>query len=233
MSQPFKLYRLQQIDSQLDRARNRLQAIETALNENEALNQAQKLSEAAEKDLEDKRKALRQAEDNVQSQRIKIEQTEATLYGGKVRNPKELQDLQNEIQSLQKFRTVLEDRQLEAMIAAEESEVAAAEASRGMKRIQAELIEQHAALIGEQSTLKKEEARLEGERKAALSSIPEGDLNLYQQLRQSRRGIAVAKVSDKACAACGSTLNAALLQAASSPNHVTRCESCGRILYSP
>jgi hypothetical protein len=37
---------------------------------------------------------LKQSELEVEKQRIKIQQTEASLYGGLVHNPKELQDLQ-------------------------------------------------------------------------------------------------------------------------------------------
>jgi hypothetical protein len=40
MSQPFKLYRLQQIDSHIDQALGRLREIEVALNDKTALNEA-------------------------------------------------------------------------------------------------------------------------------------------------------------------------------------------------
>src|SRR5512146_2214181 len=112
----FKLYRLQQIDSQLDQAHARLKQIEAILSNNEAVRQAQERTEAAAAQLEQERKALRKAEEIVQAQRLKIEQTESTLYGGKVRSPKELQDMQNETVSLKRYLSVLEDRQLEAML---------------------------------------------------------------------------------------------------------------------
>jgi predicted nucleic acid-binding Zn-ribbon protein len=54
---------------------------------------------------------------------------------------------------------------------------------------------------------------------------------MYEQLRKLKRGVAVATVADNSCAACGSTLSSAQLHAAKSPNQLTRCESCGRILY--
>jgi predicted nucleic acid-binding Zn-ribbon protein len=87
-------------------------------------------------------------------------------------------------------------------------------------------------LLEEQSGLNSEVSRLEGERLAAASSISPEDMRLYDQLRAQRRGIAVAKVTDRACSACGSTLNATLLQAAHSPSQIARCDTCGRILYS-
>jgi predicted nucleic acid-binding Zn-ribbon protein len=90
--------------------------------------------------------------------------------------------------------------------------------------LNAELSEEKAALL-------KDVARLQTERDAAANGIPPDDLQLYSSLRIQRNGVAVASVSDRACAACGSTLSAALLQSARSPNQITRCASCGRILY--
>jgi predicted nucleic acid-binding Zn-ribbon protein len=231
MSLSFKLYRLQQIDSQLDRARARLREIDTALSEDQAIRQAKARLQEAEEELRSNRKLLRQAEDAVQEQRLKIEQTEATLYSGRVRNPKELQDMQNEAAALKRYRIVLEDRQLEAMIAVEEMEAVQKTASSDLETVVSQFAKQHSALTQEQTVLLNDIERIENERKATVSSIPDDPLKLYEQLRQQRRGIAVAKVTDKACSACGSTLNAVLLNAARSPNQISRCDICGRILY--
>jgi predicted nucleic acid-binding Zn-ribbon protein len=76
-----------------------------------------------------------------------------------------------------------------------------------------------------------EQARLDDERRAAIGSILPEDMAQYVQLRKTRRGVAVAMVVDRACSACGSTLNAALLSAVHSPNHINLCDACGRVLY--
>jgi predicted nucleic acid-binding Zn-ribbon protein len=148
-----------------------------------------------------------------------------------VRNPKELQDMQNEAAALKRYRIVLEDRQLEAMIAVEEMEAVQKTASSDLETVVSQFAKQHSALTQEQTVLLNDIERIENERKATVSSIPDDPLKLYEQLRQQRRGIAVAKVTDKACSACGSTLNAVLLNAARSPNQISRCDICGRILY--
>src|SRR4030067_385559 len=122
MSQPFKLFRLQQIDNQLDQGRIRLREIEATLSNNFALNQARMLAAEAEADYASAYKVMQRAEETVRTQNIKIEQTETTLYGGTVRNPKELQDLQNESAALRRYLNTLEERQLEALIAADELE---------------------------------------------------------------------------------------------------------------
>lgn len=232
MSRPFKLYRLQQIDSQLDRMIKRLREIEIDLNEDRALRQASDRSDQANEGLEKARKAQRRAEDNVLQQRVKIEQSEATLYSGKVRNPKELQDLENESASLKRYLSVLEDRQLEAMLAEEEAASSQVKAARELEKVRSQFAQQSNELLQEKERLLKDCTRSKEERQAAISSIPEEDMRLYTGLRQKSRGIAVAKVTDEACSACGSTLNSVLLHAARSPFEVNCCDTCGRILYA-
>ncbi len=116
MSRPFKLYRLQQIDSQLDALRLRQGEIEVALQDDTRIRQILQKVEDCKTEWAAAKKALHLAEDETQKQRIKIELTESALYGGKVRNPKELQDLQNESASLKRYLSVLEDRQIETML---------------------------------------------------------------------------------------------------------------------
>jgi len=231
MSQPFKLFRLQQLDSQIDRSKARLVEIETILSQDEHLRLAKEEAAQAAQALDQARKDLRGAEELVQQQRIKIEQTEAALYGGKVRNPKELQDLQNESAALKRYRSVLEDRQLEAMLTEEEAQAASRAAATKYDKVQAETLLRNQELLNEQTRLLQEISHADQERQAAAATIPAGDLSLYENLRIQRRGIAVSKITNKACSACGTTLNAALLDAARSPNQLSRCDMCGRILY--
>jgi predicted nucleic acid-binding Zn-ribbon protein len=231
MSQPFKLLRLQQIDSQLDQKQARLVEIEHILQDESQLQAAQALLAERQQTLQDAQRVLRHAEAEVQTQRIKIEQNQAALYGGKIRNPKELQDLQNEDGALKRYLSVLEDRQLEAMIIVEEAEAEQSRSTQALGELQARRIENNATLLGEQSALLKDVARLEDERTATASSIDEADIQLYEGLRVSRRGNAVARIQDNACAACGSTLTPAIIQATRSGSGLTRCTFCGRILY--
>jgi len=175
--------------------------------------------------------SLRSAEFETQQQHIKIEQTEAALYGGKVRNPKELQDLQNELAAFKRFLSVLDERQFEAMLMEEETSQRYQLMIEEQARIQFEHSQRTQQLNIEKDKLVNEIKNSENERDAAEAVVEPGDVAIYQQLRHKRRGIAVSKIVDKACISCGSTLSAALLNAAHSPNQLNYCESCGRILY--
>lgn len=232
MSLSSQLYRLQQIDSQLDQAHARLREINAALEDDSLVAHAKEVAAQADKNLQNAQKALHQAEDTVRDQRFKIEQTESTLYGGRVRIPKELQDMQNEAASLKKYLGVLEDRQLEAMLAVEEMETIHQQATAALQQAIGRGVEQQAGLKGEQNSQTKQVERLEVERQLAVAAIAPADLALYEQLRQQRRGIAVSSINQKACSSCGATLTPAVLQSAANSTQVVRCPSCGRILYA-
>lgn len=231
MSQPFKLYRLQQIDSKIKSIRSRFTEIEISLNDNSLLRAAQNQAETTSQSLQEAQKGLQIAERNVQDLQNKIQQSEATLYSGKVKNPKELQDIQSEAAALKKYLNVLEERQLDAMILVEEAELEHNKSESNLKSIRTNNAVKNSKLIEEQSTLVRDLDHLESERHVAVGSIPSDDLKIYDLLRKQKNGVAVAKVMDKNCLACGSTLTPSLLQTAHSPSQLTRCATCGRILY--
>ncbi len=231
MSNISILYRLQQIDSQLDNYRAALEKIGSKLSNTSALQAAQQLLAEADVAYSNETRQLREIEHKVHDIRIKTEQSEASLYGGKIHNPKELQDLQNEIASLNRAIASLEDRELEEMMVVEQAEAELNLKKKSLSEAESEQIEHNAVLSGEKSKILGQIERLESERKAALQPITPDELTLYEQLRKTRKGIAVAKVTSRACGACGTTLTAALIQNTQSPGQMVRCPTCSRILY--
>jgi uncharacterized protein len=231
MNQTLSLYRLQQIDLQIDRLQARSRSVQELLDDDAEVRQLGEQARLVEARFQAAEQALKQAEGAVQSQHIKIEQTQASLYGGKSHSPKELQDLQNDVASLKRHLIVLEDRQIEAMIVSEttESDLQAAKAQLSLG--QGGQAERSKGLHLEQATLKNDLERFFTERHAVARAIPPTELSLYDQLRQQRRGIAVAVIGDNSCGACGSNLSLAQIQSARSSGQMTLCPSCGRILY--
>jgi predicted nucleic acid-binding Zn-ribbon protein len=231
MSQISILYRLQQIDSQLDNAQISLQNVEKELSDNSLIQDAQLNVIDAEQKYQVAVKRQRDSENKSYDVRVKIELSEASLYGGKIHNPKELQDIQNEVASLKRLIITLEDLELESMLAVEEADSNLNHAKEAANEIQARHIEHSAILNGEKTRLLSQIERLEAERNAAIPPISATELALYEQLRKARNGVAVVKISSKACGACGATLTAAVIQTTQSPGQLVRCPTCGRILY--
>jgi len=232
MSQALHLFRIQKLDTQKDQITSRLAVIEKTLAENSLLAVAITDKTTADQALEKARINLTRAEETVQAQNIKIEENESALYGGKVRNPKELQDLQLEVASLKKYLAILEDHQLDAMLALEEMEQRQRQAANHLAQVEAQTAGQHAGLIGERSQLMRELDRIEAERRAVASAISPGNFQIYENLRLQKGGVAVVTVEDESCAICGAILSPAERQAARSPNLISRCPNCNRILYA-
>jgi hypothetical protein len=209
-----------------------LEAIRQTLENDAELRQASERVASATAENHEAEKSLRMAEAEVQSQRIKLEMIEASLYGGAVHNPKELQDLQKDVASLKKHLAVLEDRQLEAMLTSESTASALSEARTALARVEARLGDQNKNLTGEQTNLTHTLERFESERKAALSPLDSKLAEMYESLRRDRRGLAVTTIGDGSCNACGTRLTPAQQQIARSSGQVTNCPTCGRVLFS-
>ncbi|KAF0108685.1 MAG: hypothetical protein FD146_571 [Anaerolineaceae bacterium] len=231
MSQTLTLHRLQHTDSQTDKVRARLQVILKTLEDDADLRRAKEQAETAAAGLGSAQQALRQAEESVRAQRVKIERAESSLYGGAVHNPKELQDLQNDVASLKRYHITLEDRQIEAMQALEDAERLDQAARANMQAVTARLLQQNQSLAGERDRLLRDAEKFEAERQAIVASLPADLLARYEALRQQRRGVAVATVTDNTCAACGSGLTPALAQSVRMAGEMVFCPTCGRILY--
>ena len=232
MSQPFKLYRLQQFDSQIDQMRIKLHETEAALSNNTRVQQAEAARIEKDQALKIARKALRTIEEEVKMIQIKMEQTVSTLYSGKVHNPKELQDLQKENAALKRHISALEDHQLEEMLAVDEAEKNYKQSMTVLEETKQIDSNQKAGMTKIKVNQIKELEQMEIERQATASTISVEDLQVYDQVRKQKRGIAVSKVTDNACSSCGSTLTPSQIQSASSPNQLYRCSFCGRILYT-
>jgi predicted nucleic acid-binding Zn-ribbon protein len=232
MSATLILHRLQQVDRQIDQAQARLAVIRKTLENDAELRDVLSRVDTTKAENQTAERELKQGELDVQSQQIKIQQTDASLYSGNVHNPKELQDLQNEVAALKRHLSTLEERELTAMQKVETTEVSLKQATTDLELIQAKRGNEHRKLIDEQTALSKDLERLSSERQATVSAIEGQILKMYDSLRQQKRGIAVAEVSDNSCTACGTTLTASLQQNARSVSHLANCPSCGRILYA-
>lgn len=231
MREALILYRLQQLDTAIDSTQSRLSEIALALSDHRLVHKAEKQYEIAQEQAKAHRIQLKQIEDKVEAQRIKRKTSQASLFSGKIKNPKELQDLQMETEALKRYIAQLEDEQLEAMIAYETAEKAEKQAEKKLQQTYGTAAEENASLLGEQSKLQQNLEKLLKEKDAALSAVPANLLQLYQKLRKTKRGIAVTTISDGGCSTCGQALTPADLQLVRASANLIYCPSCGRILF--
>ncbi len=232
MSAALGLFRLQQVDSRIDQLEGRLRKIQETLDNDTEMQAARRKLKDAELEAHQCEQERRTAEAGAQEKQIKIQQAEASLYGGKVHNPKELQDLQADVVSLKKHLSALEEQELDAMMKLEASQAAMQAAQHDLVQIQSRLGAANGKLLDEQADLSHDLQDQKTERQASISNLDPGILRTYENLRRDRRGLAIAEVSDNGCGACGTTLTAALQQSARHAAELVYCPSCGRILFA-
>jgi predicted nucleic acid-binding Zn-ribbon protein len=171
------------------------------------------------------------AERDVDQVRSRIERDRGRLDAGLVSSPKELENLQSEIVSLERRQSDLEEVVLEVM------------------ERQEDVGRRHTATADELTTLSGQEVEIAARRDAALAEIseqsdkasdrragiaaevPDDLLGLYDRLR-AQHGVGAAALNRGRCEGCHLSLNMVDLgRIRDAPrDEVLRCEECRRIL---
>ena len=231
MSWTAALVQLQEVDTELAAARRRLAEVEAALADRSVLEAPQRAVEEGRRAA----KAARQKQESLEFELGRVEEkrrrAETKLYGGAVKNPRELADLQAKVASLKRRKEKLEDDLLEAMVEREEVEARLAEAEAHLAEVQAAWEAEHDRLEMEAVELRGRIPVLE-ERAAALSAkLPPSVLASYRHLLRRKNGIAVAHLQGESCSICGTLVPPRTRQAVRAGEEAY-CDSCGRLLVA-
>ena len=225
------LYALQEIDSAVEATKASLTAVEEQLGESEELIAGRQAVEEGRDALEGVSKQQRELEWQVDDLRPRLSDVEGKLYGGSVRNPKELGSMQEEANILRGQLRRREDELLDLMVRVEERQTALREAEESLTEVEGRWRQDQKELTSEKEKLEGELAGL-GERRRQQSGLIEARvLALYDNLWERRQGRAVAKVERGMCGGCRISLPMTVLQKARSGMDVVQCVSCERILY--
>ena len=226
-----ELYALQEIDSAIDLARATLAVVEEQLGETEELIGARAAVEEHREALRALRESQRDVEWQVDEARSHVAAVEKKLYGGTVRNPTELEGLNDDANMLKGQLRLREDELLNHMVKVEEEESALRQAEAALKEVEGRWGGEQKDLMGQKKRLEAELVELEKSRQAQSGSIDGHVLELYDLLRDRRQGRAVVKVERGMCQGCRISLPMSVLQKARSGFDVVQCVSCERILY--
>ena len=171
-------------------------------------------------------------EDEITSLTDKANHHDKALYSGSVTNPRELQAMQDEIASLKRRISQLEDQELELMEQIEplDQQLATLAASRTTlddraSGLRAEIAEQEVEIDAEL-------AQVRGERDTLVAGVDPDLLSEYDALRKRLGGIAIARLVGGSCQGCHLSLPAVEVDRIKklSPDEVVHCEECGRLL---
>lgn len=227
------LFALQEIDLQIDEREAALESLRGRPEENDAVNDARVELAQSSAGIPDLEARQRELDLLVAGQRDKIAPVEAKLYGGSVRNPKELQDLQQDLDQLNRQRESVEEELLAVIDQVETRRAAMAAVAERLETLEREWAAEQATARADTERIEAELTALRARRAAAAQRLPAGPLTAYDRLRRRRRGVAVVKVERGACLGCRLTVPTVILQRARSganPNPV-QCPSCERMLY--
>lgn len=156
-------------------------------------------------------------------------QLEDRIYSGKVKNPKELEKLQ---EKCEKHKTKVRELEEKALILLEEQEhlmKAAAIQGQELSKMKADFNEERLKIKEEIDKIKKQLENVAKEKRQALANLPSEVLTQYNRVK-IRKTAPVAMVEEGQCTGCRMRLSIMLVQEVQTTNTVIFCENCGRIL---
>jgi predicted nucleic acid-binding Zn-ribbon protein len=229
MSQIDLLYRLQQIEDEVRNDEKRLTVVIRLQSESTELITARRRVAAIGETLHGRRAKQKDLSLELDSLITKAQRSETRLYSGTIKNPKELEDLQHEIDSLTRRRSNLEDELLEAMIAVEETEEEEKDASETLNNIETKWSQTAESSKEEQALLVKRLGELAAQKRELIGLIRPESMGAYEATARRTGPTVVVALSNKRCRGCLVSVPDNLVKAADEGKMI-HCDNCGRIL---
>jgi hypothetical protein len=226
---------VQELDSKLDRLRHQL------ANLPESKELAALAATRAEVDdqtrdarirVDDLTRDQKKSDADVEQVKARRKRDQDRMDQGLVNNPKDLERMQQELVSLERRISELEDIELDVM---EQLEAAQTELEKLSGRL-AELDDKTHALTKTRDErtgeIDEQRASVTAERAQTASGIPEDLMTVYTRLREQKGGVGAAALRARRCGGCSLELTAADLRVISQApsDELLRCEECNRIL---
>ncbi|MFC4372615.1 zinc ribbon domain-containing protein [Nocardia halotolerans] len=228
-----KLLQLATVDAELTRIAHR----RTALPEQQEVarlaaerNGYKDAAVAVEIGIDDLDRDIRKLEGEVEAVRKREDRDRAMLTAGTVA-AKQLSELQHELGSLERRRSVLEDELLSVM---EQREAMAADhdhAGARLSRADEELHDAERLRDEAMADLEVAQQRCEKDRAALIGQFPDELLAVYDKQRTAN-GVGAALLQARRCGACRIEIDRGEIQriAKAAPDAVVRCPECGAIM---
>ena len=225
-----QLHDLQEIDLDLGKKREILLQVEKQLQQNEALAQAREDLQTKRQQLADTEKTQKEREWATDDLLAKAQPLRVKLYGGSVKNPKELTSLKQQVEQLNSQIRCEEDTTLEIMGQIEAARTEVAVQAGKVETMEAEWQKRRTELTAERAFMISAMDAASKKREVIVAAIDASCLYLYETVRARKQGYAVARVEQGRCHGCRITLSTSEITRAR-VGELVECNSCGRILY--
>jgi len=162
----------------------------------------------------------------------RLEDIDRRMRSGTVSASRDLQAMADQVTSLKRRRSDLEDAELEVMEAIDPLDTRLAELAAQQETADAEAVRLRREVAGTEASIDAEVAAVTAARSEAVTAVLPSVIPTYERLRQRLGGVGAAELVGSSCGGCHLTLSAAELDRIhrSLPDAVVTCEQCGRIL---
>lgn len=225
------LYALQQVDDDIEQLNHQLESLDPGRDIAVKIKRMRDQLEAIKRSHAELEATARDYELQLRSMDERIRQAEGDLYSGRIRNPRELDALQHEIDGFKRTRDRIE---MEILSVWERLET---EADR-IGKMEAELDEMEQQYQRHLEKYYQLKSAIEHQRNARLAERAELAQRLtptvlaqYETMRKRLPPPTVAKVVEGACGHCHTLLTPYLAKQLRESTELVTCESCGRLLY--
>jgi predicted nucleic acid-binding Zn-ribbon protein len=229
MSLAGQLYKLQQLDLELQKKQQELNEVENQLSDNKALVVAESKAASQKEQLEDAKRKQKSSEWELEDLQEKVRQIDSKLYSGKTKDPKELVNLEKEAKGLKSQIRTKEDALLGLMSQVEEIEAKVKTTAEELERLKREWEQRQETSRPRKSEIETVLVKLRGDRNGLAQQIDSEAFNIYERIRLTM-GQAVVKVERGRCLGCHITVPTSQWQKAKAGDLI-QCNNCSRILY--
>ncbi len=225
-----KLIQLQQWDTEIFDLQAEKESYPVRIEEMDIILETKKSGmNAAEDELKTLRVSKNEKENEMQTKEERISKLQGDLY--QIKNNKEYQALQQEIDSIKADVSLIEEEiinfldKIEAAQAKVETEKKGFEGERQTSEKEKEAIKAKEKEITD---------RLNGLRAEREKFVTEIDANIrvrYERILENRGRVALARINGDICGECNLTLRPQIINEAQLKQNLVFCENCARMLY--
>ena len=221
---------LQEVDLKIDEMIKRWRITDRAYGNRDGLKKREKQLELVQSKVHSELTSHRDAELIVDGIRTKITEVETKLYGGNVRDHRELQDLDKELTFLKRDGEIQELQALELLDVLEKTQELLSKLTKILQKDSVNWTLTQERLVAEKERLTRDLGKLKTHRALVAKDIARPALTLYERLRTPKAGRPVSKVERGMCTTCHVSVPTQLEQKVKQGRQDLTCNNCGRIL---
>lgn len=207
--------------------RDEIERVEGVLSANPDVAEAEAALAAAHQQQQAIQLKIRESDRDREEHRTRLRSRERELMSGRIRNPTELMQMNQEVEHMKASFVEEEEAELRLMEEGETADVAVREASERLDDARSRAASDEPALRRDLESWRSELESVQADSAAAWAQVPAAAQTAYLRVRAHPP---VAEVDHNQCLACHVTVTSSGMQTLRKGDEVVHCDNCGRIL---